>query len=117
MSEKKAENYRVFFPSGANERGMFAIDKGKGTRRVYYDHIHIVGPICELCAFREKRGSLERVACLKVKGVLGAVYYRDGEELKVDCQTIVIQNPTKKIANLIPVDKRKRNAKLLKEVL
>ena len=81
-SKGKAENYRVFFPSGESERGAFAIDKGRGTRRIYYDNVAIVGPCCELVLFREKNGSMERVACLKVKGVLSKSYYKDGEELK-----------------------------------
>jgi hypothetical protein len=100
MSKKQAVNYRVFFPSGNNNRGMFSIDKGKGTRRIYYDNVHIVGPCCELSAFREKLGSVERVACLKVKGVLGTVYYKEGEELKINRHAIVIENARKSKANI-----------------
>lgn len=107
MSKEKAENYRVFFPSGNSERGIFAIDKGKGTQRRYYDHVHIVGPCCELSAFREKNGSTERVVCLKVKGVLGTVYYKDGEEFKVNRRVVVIENARNSNANLIAVENLK----------
>lgn len=92
MDKKKAKNYRVFFPSGDNKRGLFAIDTGKGTKRVYYDHVHIVGPCCELSAFREQNGLTERVAFLKVKGVLRHAYYKDGEKLKISRSNIVIEN-------------------------
>ena len=101
MSKEKEENYRVFFPSAGNKQGAFAIDKGKGTQRRYYDHINIVGPCCELSAFRENNGSMERIVCLKVKGVLGTVYYNDGEELKVNRKAIVIENARKKNAKLL----------------
>jgi len=95
MNNKKATNYRVFFPGGDSKRGIFAIDTGKGTKRIYYDHVHIVGPCCELSAFREQNGSTERVCCLKVKGVLKHAYYKDGEELKVSRSNIVIENAMK----------------------